>query len=133
MNSCPSCLWHQQTQLAARCGRIRSGEIELARRICRWAVARADLEPDGRACEAEGFADLIFEEALEGEVQLHLAVGEEDEGGRRDGGLGHVVDADLLRQRARVARWKSTRSRKRFIWPVETRLRRSVATSVMAS
>ncbi len=60
-------------------------------------VAGADLEPDGRAGEAEGVADLVFEEALVGEVQFHLAVGEEDEGRRSDGGLRHVVDPDLFR------------------------------------
>ena len=52
------------------------------------------FEPDGGADEAEGGADLVGEEALEGEVEGDVAVGEEDEGGRGDGGLGHIVDAD---------------------------------------
>ena len=52
------------------------------------------FEPDGGADEAEGGADLVGEEALEGEVELDVAVGEEDEGGRGDGGLRHIVDAD---------------------------------------
>ena len=57
-------------------------------------VSWADFEPDGGADEAEGGADLVGEEALEGEVELDVLVGEEDEGGWGDGGLGHVIDAD---------------------------------------
>jgi len=57
-------------------------------------VAGVGFEPDGGADEAEGGADLVGEEALEGEVELDVAVGEEDEGGRGDGGLGHVIDFD---------------------------------------
>ena len=60
-------------------------------------VTGFDFEPDGGAFEAEGGADLVLEEALEGEMQLDVAVGEEDEGGRGDGGLRHVEDADALR------------------------------------
>jgi hypothetical protein len=57
-------------------------------------ISRSGLEPDGGADEAEVFADLVGEEALEGEVEFDVAVGEEDEGWWGDGGLGHVVDAD---------------------------------------
>ena len=57
-------------------------------------VAGAGFEPDGGADEAEGFADLVGEETLEGEVEFDVLVGEEDEGGWGDGGLGHVVDLD---------------------------------------
>lgn len=57
-------------------------------------VAGVGFEPDGGADEAEGGADLVGEEALEGEVETDVAVGEEDEGGGGDGGLGHIVDAD---------------------------------------
>jgi len=52
------------------------------------------FEPDGGTDEAEGGADLVGEEALEGEVEFDVAVGEEDEGGRGDGGLRHVIDFD---------------------------------------
>ena len=37
-------------------------------------VAGAGFEPDGGADEAEGGADLVGEEALEGEVELDVAV-----------------------------------------------------------
>ena len=57
-------------------------------------VAGVGFEPDGGADEAEGGADLVGEDALEGEVELDVAVGEEDEGGRGDGGLRHVIDLD---------------------------------------
>ena len=57
-------------------------------------VSGAGFEPDGGADEAEVFADLVGEEALEGEVEFDVLVGEEDEGGGRDGCLGHVVDLD---------------------------------------
>src|SRR5262245_11938597 len=40
--------------------------------------------------------NLVFQEALVGEVQLHLAIGEDDEGGRRNRGLGHVINLYLL-------------------------------------
>ena len=60
----------------------------------RLFVAGVGFEPDGGADEAEGGADLVGEEALEGEVETDVAVGEEDEGGRGDGGLGHVIDFD---------------------------------------
>ena len=45
-------------------------------------VAGVEFEPDGGTDEAEGGADLVGEEALEGEVETDVAVGEEDEGGR---------------------------------------------------
>ena len=49
-------------------------------------VSGAGFEPDGGADEAEGFADLVGEEGLEGEVEFDVLVGEEDEGGPGDGG-----------------------------------------------
>jgi hypothetical protein len=91
-------------------------------------IARPHLEPDRRALEAEGLADLVFQEALEAEVQLDVAVGEEHKGRRGDGGLRHVEDAHPLGHRHRRA-LEVDRSRKRFICPVETRLRRSAATA----
>jgi hypothetical protein len=51
-----------------------------------------EFEPDGGADEAEGGADLVGEEVLEGEVELDVAVGEEDEGGRGDGVCDLVAD-----------------------------------------
>src|ERR1019366_10809389 len=57
-------------------------------------VSGAGFEPDGGADEAEVVADLVGEEALEGEEELDVLVGEQHEGGWGDGGLGHVVDAD---------------------------------------
>ena len=64
-------------------------------------VSGFDFEPDGAADEAEGRADLVGEEALEGEVQLDVLVGEEDEGRGGDGGLRHIVDADAAIHRDR--------------------------------
>src|ERR1035437_7495337 len=57
-------------------------------------VSGADFEPDGGAYEAEGGADLVGEEALEGEVEFDVLIREQDEGGWGYGGLGHVIDAD---------------------------------------
>jgi hypothetical protein len=54
----------------------------------RLFVAGAEFEPDGGADEAEGGADLVGKEALEGEVESDVAVCEEDEGPRGDGGQG---------------------------------------------
>jgi hypothetical protein len=48
-------------------------------------VSGPDFEPDGGPDEAEGGANLVGEEALEAEVELDVLVGEEYEGGRRDG------------------------------------------------
>src|SRR5581483_5438067 len=64
-------------------------------------VPRLYLEPDGRALEPKGRPDLVLEEALEGEVQLHVAIGEQHKsrwGHRR---LCHVKDANALRHRDR--------------------------------
>src|ERR1035438_7738015 len=66
-------------------------------------IPRPHLEPDGRAFEAEGLANLVFEETLEAEVQLDVACGKEHKGGRRDGGLGHIEDAHPLAHRHRRA------------------------------
>src|SRR6201987_3195059 len=41
-------------------------------------------------------ADLVFEEALIGEMQLHSPVGEEDEGGWADVGLRHIKNLHAL-------------------------------------
>src|SRR5207245_3077340 len=59
-------------------------------------ISRPVLNPNWRAREAEGTADLVFQEALIGEVQLHRPVSEENEGWRGDRRLCHVVDLHLL-------------------------------------
>ena len=59
-------------------------------------VARAVLDPDWRSNESEGVTYLIFKEALVGEVQLHLAIGEDHERRRCDCRLRHVIDLHLL-------------------------------------
>jgi len=64
-------------------------------------VSGADLEPDWCAFKAEGCADLVFEEAFEGEVEFDVAIGEQDEGWRSDRSLGHVEDADAFVHRHR--------------------------------
>ena len=43
------------------------------------SISRPILDPDWGAYEAESFANLIFQKALIGEMELHLAVGEENE------------------------------------------------------
>src|SRR6185503_11589618 len=64
-------------------------------------VSGASFEPDGGADKAEGSPDLVGQEALEGEVEFDVAVGEEDEGGRSDGSLRHVVDLHATLHRNR--------------------------------
>src|SRR5712692_770880 len=59
-------------------------------------LPRPVLDPYRRSHKSEGAADLVFQEALIREVQLHLAVGEEHERGWSDGGLCHVIDLHLL-------------------------------------
>ena len=54
--------------------------------------SRAILDPDWRTHKSEGVADLIFEESLIGEVELHAAVGEKYERGWRYRRLCHVQD-----------------------------------------
>jgi hypothetical protein len=66
-------------------------------------ISRAVLDPDRRAHESEGVSDLILEESLIGEVQLHAAVGEEDEGRRSDRGLRHVENLYALTHRDRCS------------------------------
>ena len=63
----------------------------------RSLVASAHFEPNWRALKTEGGANLIFEKALEGEVEFDVAVGEEDEGGGSDSGLGHIEDTNAFR------------------------------------
>ena len=60
------------------------------------SIPRAILDPDWCAHEAEGLSNLIFQEALIGEVQLHLPVSEQNESGGETRCLGHVIDFDLL-------------------------------------
>ena len=45
-------------------------------------VSGAVLDPDWRAQKSERSANLVFEETLIGEVQLHFAVSEDDESRR---------------------------------------------------
>src|SRR5882724_5970248 len=59
-------------------------------------VSGAVLDPDWRAQKSERSANLVFEETLIGEVQLHFAVSEDDESRRPDRGLGHIENSDLL-------------------------------------
>src|ERR1700738_2036604 len=64
------------------------------------AFAEALHKSNGRSGEVELGAQLIFQEALEAEVQRRLLVGEQKKCGRRRFGLGDVVDA----YRARLGR-----------------------------
>jgi len=66
-------------------------------------VAGFYFEPDGGSDEAEGLAHLVFQKALEAEVQLHIAVCEQDEGRRSDRRLRHVIDLYALVHRNRGA------------------------------
>ena len=59
-------------------------------------VARFNFEPDRRTDELEAVADLVSQKALVAEVQLNIAVGEEDERRRRNRSLSHVINADAL-------------------------------------
>src|SRR5580698_7117622 len=65
--------------------------------VRRSFVAGTDLEPDRCAFKPKCCTNLVFEEALEGKMQLDVTVGEKDESGWGNGGLGHVEDADALR------------------------------------
>jgi hypothetical protein len=62
-----------------------------------FALAQALDEANGGAGEIELGAELIFEEALEAEVQRRLLVGEQKKCGRRCLGLSDVVDTDWAR------------------------------------
>src|SRR3954447_26011805 len=66
-------------------------------------ISRTHFDPDRRTDEAERFADGVLKEALIGEVQLDVAVREEDKSGRRNGSLCEVEDAHTLRHRHRSA------------------------------
>jgi len=59
-------------------------------------AAGADFDPDGSADKAEGLTDLVLEESLIGKMELHVAIGEEDERRRRNGGLGEIEDPHTL-------------------------------------
>src|SRR5229473_3665214 len=59
-------------------------------RVAALRISGAVFDPDWCANKAEGFADLVFQEALVGEVEFDGAVGEEDEGGRGNRRLRHV-------------------------------------------
>jgi len=87
-------LYHRSTRIAKNSRKTHYEPLQTALLDWNLFVSGAEFEPDGGADEAEGGADLVGEEALEGEVELDVAVGEEDEGGRGDGGLGHVIDFD---------------------------------------
>src|SRR4051812_22231915 len=66
-------------------------------------VGRAVLDPNGRAFKAEGFADLVLQKTLIRKVQLHCAISEQDERGRRGRRLRDVLDANAFRRRHRGA------------------------------
>ena len=87
-------LYHRSTRIAKNSRKTHYEPLQTALLDWNLFVSGAEFEPDGGADEAEGGADLVGEEALEGEVEGDVAVGEEDEGGRGDGGLRHIVDAD---------------------------------------
>src|SRR5262249_2930877 len=61
----------------------------------------AVLDPNWCAHESEGVADLIFQESLIGEGQLHAAIGEEHKRGWRDRRLCHVQNLHALAHRNR--------------------------------
>src|ERR1035438_1282005 len=77
--------------LFSRMGNRRSTALFLLLRI-----PRPDLEPDRRPLESKRLTNLVFQEALEAEVQLDVAVGEENKRGRGDGGLSPVEDSNPL-------------------------------------
>src|SRR5882724_323903 len=54
------------------------------------------LDPDRRADKAERMANLVFQKSLIGEVQLHLAIGEDEKRRRSHRRLCHVKDSYLL-------------------------------------
>src|SRR5579864_336008 len=59
-------------------------------------VSRPDLDPNWRAHKSECAAYLILQKSLIREVQLHLPVGEQDERGWRNRGLGQVENLHAL-------------------------------------
>src|SRR5207253_9574794 len=62
-------------------------------------VSRPVLDPYRRANESERPPNLILKEPPIREVQLHRAIGEQDEGGWGNRGLSHVINLDLLLRR----------------------------------
>src|SRR5215831_12713198 len=54
------------------------------------------LDADGRSCEAECLANLVFEKPFVREMQLHVFVREKNKGGWRDRRLRHIEDFDFL-------------------------------------
>src|ERR1700753_413781 len=82
-------IWRTKAIWCRRCGSRWARSRLLLLAPCLF-VPRLDLEPDWCAFETEGLADLVFQEPFEGEVQLDIAVGEENEGGRGYGSLRHV-------------------------------------------
>jgi hypothetical protein len=63
------------------------GELQTIHSQCSL-VLRTHLDPDRSTHEAKGVANLVFQEALIGKVQFHLAVGKKNERGRSHVGLG---------------------------------------------
>src|SRR6202044_1219346 len=80
---------------------IQSIEKWLARLLFLRRVPRPHFEPDRRALEPERLADLVLEEPLKAEMQLDIAVGEENECWRRYSRLRHVEDVQPLGHRNR--------------------------------
>src|SRR5437660_7760015 len=66
-------------------------------------VSGPHLNPDRCPDKPECFPNLVFQESLIRKMQLHLAVGEENESWRRDRGLGQVEDFYTLANRHRRA------------------------------
>ena len=70
--------------------KLGAAEAAVLTPVCQLRISRPVLDPDRRSYKSEGFADLVFEKALVGKVQLDGAVGEQHERGRRDRSLRHV-------------------------------------------
>ena len=60
------------------------------------SVSGAILDPDRRSHETKGTANLIFQKALIGKVELYFAVGKDNESRRGNRRLCHVINLDLL-------------------------------------
>src|ERR1700709_2809961 len=67
------------------------------------SISRSILNPDRRPDKSKCIPNLIFKKPLIGEMQLHRAISEEDEGGRRNPSLGHIVNSHSLTYRNRGA------------------------------
>src|SRR5258708_8006849 len=103
----PAC-WSQSYQFAARrsrgCFIKRSSSIFMLFSLVSLAAFPEALhKAHGRSGEVELGAQLVFQEALEAEVQRRLLVGEQKKRGRRRFGLGDVVDAHGTRLRRAAA------------------------------